>query len=109
MQKARNSRYLKNVLTTVLFAAVLPGYGAILSDLVCSYAPSTASAWGGEANARLTMANEVIGSNALNDQTGTGAGFNIVGYFMSSRDSVGEDNGTVVGLVANDASYSDVR
>ena len=101
--------YPKNALIALLLAAALPSFGQITSDLVCSYPPSTASAWGGQANAEATMANGVIGSNALNDQTGTGAGFNIVGYIMSSRDSVGEGNNNVLGLLASDPSYADVR
>jgi len=87
----------------------MSGYAAVQSDLVCSYPPSTAAGWGGEANARVNIANGVIGSNALNDQSGTGESLNIVGYVMSSRDSVGEDNGSVLGLVAGDAAYADVR
>jgi len=102
-------RYLKLILTAVLIAASFPGAGAILSDLVCSYSPSAASAWGGEANAQVNMANQVIGSNALNDQSGTGAGFNIVGYVLSTADPVGQDTGYVEGLVAGDASFADVR
>lgn len=101
----------KHLLSIVTIGLIFPlcNYAAVESDLVCSFAPSTASAWGGEANARVTMANQVIGSNSLNDQSGTGQHLNIVGYIMSSRDSSGEDNGYVLGLVAGDPSYSDVR
>jgi len=100
---------IKQLLVTALAGWWVSGYAAVQSDLVCSYPPSTAAGWGGEANARVNIANGVIGSDALNDQSGTGQSLNIVGYIMSSRDSVGEDNGTVLGLVANDAAYSDVR
>src|SRR6185312_10474542 len=109
MQKPTNRNSQKNCLTALLLAATSLSYSAIQSDLLCAYPPSTASAWGGEANAQVTMANQVIGSNALNDQSGTGENFNIVGYYMSSRDSSGEDNSTVLGLVAGDSSYADVR
>ena len=97
-------RHLAKALTAVLFAAALPGRGQINSDLVCAYPPSTAASWGGEANAQVNIANGVMGSNALNDQTGTGANFNIVGYYMSQTDSSGQDNSTVLGLVASDGS-----
>jgi autotransporter-associated beta strand protein len=102
-------RYLKSVLMAAAVSAAISGHGAIQSDLVCSYPPSTASAWGGEANTWVNIANQVIGSDALNDQSGTGENLNIVGYFMSSRDSSGEDNATVLGLVSGDPSYADVR
>src|SRR5689334_20802250 len=95
---------IKQLLATALAGWWVSGYAAVQSDLVCSYPPSTAAGWGGEANARVNIANGVIGSDALNDQSGTGQSLNIVGYIMSSRDSVGEDNGTVLGLVANDAA-----
>ena len=107
--KLAENRCRKSVLIAVAVSAALSGYAAVQSDLLCSYPPSTAAAWGGEANTRVTIANQVIGSNALNDQSGTGESMNIVGYFMSSRDSSGEDNGTVLGLVAGDAAYADVR
>ena len=109
MQKNTGHHYLKNLLTAGLVAAGLSGYAAVQSDLVCAYPPSTASAWGGEANAQVNIANQVVGCNALNDQSGTGQNFNIAGYIMSSRDSSGEDNGTVLGLVAGNAAYADVR
>ncbi|HEU5397268.1 MAG TPA: hypothetical protein VFV81_08870, partial [Verrucomicrobiae bacterium] len=100
---------LKISLVAALLGAALPGRGAIYSDLVCSYSPSAAAAWGGEANAQVNMANGVIGSNSLNDQTGTGCGFNIVGYVMSAADPVGQDTGYVEGLLASDPSFADVR
>lgn len=108
MQTARH-RILKNVLIAAMVAAVSPARGAIMSDLVCAYPPSTAAAWGGEANARVNLANGVIGSNALNDQAGTGAEFNLVGFIMSTNDSSGQDNNYVLGRVAGGAEYSDVR
>ena len=100
---------LKTILVLMLSAGSLAGYGQIMSDLVCSYSPSVVSSWGGEANARLNMANGIAGSNALNDQSGTGARFNIVGFIMSASDPVGQDTGYVEGLVASDASFADVR
>ncbi len=109
MNAKKNRYFYTCFLTVALVAGAVSGYAAVESDLLCSYPPSTASAWGGEANARVNMANGVIGSNALNDQSGTGQHLNIVGYMMSSRDSSGEDNGYVLGLVAGDGSYSDVR
>ena len=107
--KTASHRCLKNILTAAAIVAALSGHGAVQSDLVCAYPPSTAAAWGGEANARVNIANQVVGSNALNDQSGTGESMNIVGYIMSSRDSSGEDNSTVLGLVAGNAAYADVR
>jgi len=106
----KSKRYLfKQLLVTALAGWSVSAYAAVQSDLVCSYPPSTAAGWGGEANARVNIANGVIGSDALNDQSGTGESLNIVGYIMSSRDSVGEDNGTVLGLVNSDPAYADVR
>jgi hypothetical protein len=99
----------KPILATALFAGALSAYAAIESDLLCAYPPATAAAWGGDANARVNIANQVIGSNLLNDQSGTGAHFNIVGYFMSSRDSAGDDNAYILGQVVGDASFADVR
>ncbi|HWC58100.1 MAG TPA: hypothetical protein VHC44_00295, partial [Verrucomicrobiae bacterium] len=109
MKVKTRRHFFKQLLASALVGSSVSAYAAVQSDLVCSYAPSTAAAWGGEANARVNLANGVIGSNALNDQSGTGESLNIVGYIMSSRDSVGEDNSSVLGLVANDSSYSDVR
>jgi len=109
MKVTTNQRFLKLLVAGVVAASAIHGYAAVQSDLVCSYPPSTAAGWGGEANARVNIANGVIGSDALNDQSGTGQSLNIVGYIMSSRDSVGEDNGSVLGLVAGDPSYADVR
>lgn len=108
--KTSNNRSLKNVLTLVLVAATLSSYGQIMSDLVLAYPPSTAASWGGEANARVNMANQVIGSNALNDQTGTGASFNIVGYCMSTNDPGGGlDNNYMLSQVSGSSSFADVR
>ena len=109
MNFKKQLRFFERVLASALVAGALSGYAAVESDLLCSFPPSTASAWGGEANAQVTMANQVIGSDALNDQSGTGEHFHIAGYIMSSRDSSGEDNSTVLGLVASDSSYADVR
>ena len=109
MKRRFNRRILKQFLAAALASWAVCGYSAVQSDLVCAYPPSTAAGWGGEANARVNIANQVMGSDALNDQSGTGQSLNIVGYIMSTRDSVGEDNGTVLGLVAGDAAYSDVR
>ena len=106
---ARFGVRVKSVLAAVAVTAALPGSGQIMSDLVCAYPPSTASAWGGEANTRVTLANGVLGSNALNDQAGTGANFNIVGYIMSATDSSGQDNNAVLGLVASSSSFLDVQ
>ena len=100
---------VKNTLAILALSAAVPGRGQIMSDLVCAYPPSTAAAWGGEANTQVTLANGVVGSNALNLQSGTGAGFNIVGYIMSATDSSGQDNNAALGLVANDASFLDVQ
>lgn len=109
MKVKTNRHLLKRLFASTLVGWSVWGNAAVQSDLVCSYPPSTAAGWGGEANARVNIANGVIGSNALNDQSGTGQSLNIAGYIMSSRDSVGEDNGTVLGLVAGDAAYADVR
>ena len=107
-------RHFKSLLAVALLAVALltaaaRGQGQIVSDLLCAYPPSTASAWGGEANAQVNLANGVSMSNGLNNQSGTGANFNIVGYIMSATDSSGQDNNYALGLVAGNAAFSDVQ
>jgi autotransporter-associated beta strand protein len=109
LMQAIGHQNLKLFLSAVLLAVALPGRGQIMSDLVCAYAPSTAAAWGGEANAQVNMAAGVSMSNALNNQSGTGANFNIVGYIMSATDSSGQDNSAALGLVAGNAAFVDVQ
>jgi fibronectin-binding autotransporter adhesin len=107
--KKANLQLYKHTLAIALVAGALPSYAAVESDLLCAYPPSTVSSWGGEVNVQVSMANVIAGNNFLNDQSGTGEHLRIVGYIMSSRDSSGEDNGYVLGLLAGDSSYSDVR
>lgn len=107
--KATKDSILKIGFFALALTAGLTGRAQIYSDLLCAYPPSTVSAWGGEANTQLILANGVVGNNAINEQIGTGAAFNLVGFKMSARDSTNEDNATVTGMIAYDAGYADVR
>ena len=108
--KTQTTRFLRNILAACCLAAALPGRGQIMSDLVCAYPPSTASAWGGEANAQVNLANGVsLEQRGERSRAEPGRGFNIVGYIMSATDSSGQDNSTVLGLVAGNAAFADVQ
>jgi autotransporter-associated beta strand protein len=108
MKVAKNG-FLKIELFAFLLTVAVTVHAQIYSDMLCSYPAATASSWGGEANTQLILANALIGNNAVNEQIGTGAAFNLVGFKMSARDSLNEDNATITGMVAYDAAYADVR
>lgn len=97
------------LLGLLFLTSAMVGRAQIHSDIVCAYPASTVSSWGGEANAQLILVNALIGNNAVNEQIGTGAAFNLVGFKMSARDSNNEDNSTITGMVASDPGYADVR
>lgn len=80
------------------------------ADLACCYAPSYAASVGGEANARVTLANAVIGNNVVNRQSGTGARMRIAGYYQSTNDPVDwtTTGGMVNWLANNDSRVADV-
>ncbi|MEY3897750.1 MAG: hypothetical protein RLZZ214_3271, partial [Verrucomicrobiota bacterium] len=99
----------------LLVAAILAGanagvFAAAEADLLVGYDQSYVSSSGGAANAQVVIANAVAGSNAINDQSGTGARVRIAGYRQSTESNYQRtSNGGFVGWLANnDSRLADV-
>jgi hypothetical protein len=69
------------------------------------YSPSAAAALGGEANCQVDMYNACAGANTVQQNSGTGVYWRIVGYYMSTNDPNGLNAAATLGAVAG---YSDV-
>ncbi len=94
----------------LMFLAAGSAFGAVEADLLAAYDSSYASSLGGEANAQVTIANAITGSNAINDRSGTGARVRVVGYLQSaSNNNQTSTLGGYVGWMANyDSRLADV-
>jgi autotransporter-associated beta strand protein len=111
MQFSKNNS-LKICLVTAMVVVSSAGFAGapIEADLLASYAASYASSVGGEDNAQVIIANTVAGSNAIQDQGGTGAHMRIAGFYQSAIDVTGQTStgGIVNWLASNDSHLSDV-
>ena len=97
-------------LSAVLFAlGSQPARATSDADLACAYSPGSAAALGGEANLQIGLANAIAASNVAHDNSGTGVHYHIAGFLMSTSNPVSVDNAAVLGMVASDAGYADVR
>ena len=84
--------------------------GEAEADLAVGYAATYANSLGGDDNLEVLVANQVAGSNLINEQSGSPARLRIVGYYQSAQDGTNRTStGGMVGWLANyDARISDV-
>ncbi|MEY4488458.1 MAG: hypothetical protein RIQ79_966 [Verrucomicrobiota bacterium] len=106
-------KFPRHSLLSAAALLLLPGasaFGAVEADLLAAYDPSYATSLGGEANAQVTIANAITGSNAINDRSGTGARVRVVGYLQSATNNYQTSTlGGYVGWMANyDSRLTDV-
>jgi autotransporter-associated beta strand protein len=101
-----NKKSMQKVAALALAALAPAAYAGtpIEADLLASYTATYAASVGGEDNAQVILANTVAGSNAIQDQDGTGAHMRIAGFYQSANDVTGQ---TSTGGIVNWLSSSD--
>ena len=78
-------------------------YGVAEADLVVGYAATYASSLGGDDNVEVFWANQMAGSNIVNEQSGSPEHIRITGYIQSAFDWT--HNTTVGGIVGRLSGY----
>ena len=104
----RNLRLMSFGLAAWVGAATT-AFAAVEADVALSYSPDAAARQGGEDNIQVNLANAIIGANSIHETSGTGVRWRIAGFYQSTNNPVDVDNGGLVGQVAGNAAYQDVR
>src|SRR5690348_5340390 len=95
--------------TALLFAAASTSRATMDADVLMAYSPDSAARAGGEPNIQVWLSGAIGGANAVHDNSGTGVHWHVAGFYMSTANPVAVSINTVLGNLAGDPSFQDVR